>query len=247
MSSADYEVYTTKNGKHNKLGSLQPNTKLVVNSSNATVFVYNNGRLTSTKTGSIYSVDKKGQIFENNQVVGYISNYEEYVRVYEKGKAPNNASSKDKKAKSANSSNSPKIKCRYRHAKDIKVSNSKVSGAVNGTIQFDSDSIKLTRTHSFLIPIIVSAVIALFSFGSAANAAAGLGSALGAGAAGFLITTAIVFIIDNSYSVTVSRQQVTNVYNEIEPQRIVLNLSTGKKLAVTGDGELLSRISSWAR
>lgn len=78
-----FEVYTTKNGKFKKLGSLQPNTKLVVNECYETIFTYNMGKIHSTKTGIVYPIDNEGNIYEATQKVGFIKNFIEYKKIYE--------------------------------------------------------------------------------------------------------------------------------------------------------------------
>lgn len=73
-----FDVYTTKNGKHDKLGTLNPDTLCVVDDNNVVKFVYRYGTLRSMKTGSDYTIDSQGYIYENSQRVGYIQNYSKF-------------------------------------------------------------------------------------------------------------------------------------------------------------------------
>lgn len=105
---SDYAVYTTKNGKHQKLGSLQPHSKKVTDEGNNIVFTYENGRLHSTKTGSYYTVDFKGDIYENDQKVGYIQNYLEYTNKHENSYESPNLNSSTHNTSNNNYSPTPK-------------------------------------------------------------------------------------------------------------------------------------------
>ena len=78
-SNIKYDVYTTKDGRYERLGTLDPNTRNVITNNNAILFVYDKGTLQSTKTGRFYQVDKDGNIYENATKVGFIRNYPDYL------------------------------------------------------------------------------------------------------------------------------------------------------------------------
>lgn len=80
LNSSQFAVYSTKDGKHQKLGSLQLLSDLVIDEDNRTVFSINNGQLHSIKTGIDYMVDSIGDIYEEHQKVGFIQDYSEYLK-----------------------------------------------------------------------------------------------------------------------------------------------------------------------
>ena len=77
-----FDLYTTKDGKHKKLGSLDPEKGLVFDSNNEAFFSFGKGSLHSINTGIYYNVDSFGNIYDNSLKVGYISNYSEYQNLY---------------------------------------------------------------------------------------------------------------------------------------------------------------------
>ena len=76
----NFDVFTTKDGKYMKLGTLDSNTKCVIGPNNKIIFKYKNGSLLSTKTGITYTVDKDGKIFDKGSKVGFIKDYSSYPR-----------------------------------------------------------------------------------------------------------------------------------------------------------------------
>ncbi len=134
----------------------------------------------------------------------------------------------------------PKTKCHFKFGKEIKIKNDKISGAENGYVKLNSNQLKFTRMSTAVIPIIVGFLFFIFNISS--GGAYALGAALGAA----LITSVIVIVFNNINVIKVDRSQIINCMLESNSKRIVLKLSNGKQLAITGDEALLKNISYWA-
>ena len=133
-----------------------------------------------------------------------------------------------------------KTKCQFKVGKEIKIKNDKISGAENGYVKSDSNQLKFTRKPTVVIPLIVGFLFFIFNTSSGGFYA--LGAALGAA-----FITAVIIIVFNSINVIkVDRSQISNCMLESNSKRIVLKLSNGKQLAITGDDALLTNISYWA-
>ena len=133
----------------------------------------------------------------------------------------------------------PKTKCQFKFGKEIKIKKDKISGAENGYVKLNSNQLKFTRQPTVVVPLIVGFLF--FIFNTSSGGAYALGAALGAA----LITAVIVIVFDNINVIKVDKSQVINCMLESNSKRIVLKLSNGKQLAITGDDTLLKNISYW--
>lgn len=135
-----------------------------------------------------------------------------------------------------------KTKCDYSFGKIVTIKNNKLHRAKKGHITADSSRLKLIKTqHNTDVPLMVAVIFALFNLGL------GIAGALGAGCAAFLIASVVVIIINGATPIKVDKRDIIKSSIESDPQRIVLELTNGKNLAITGDDELLMKISCWMK
>lgn len=134
-----------------------------------------------------------------------------------------------------------KSNCFYITGNEQKINNKK---PYKGYCTADFNYLKIAKVHNYKIPEYAGLLCAIIMIRSG-SAVGGLLEFLGAYLGYYLMILLVVVLIDKIADVKVSKQQIQSCYKEDNSQRIIINLTNGNNLAISGDDAITNNVINW--